>query len=85
MARVFLAKPIGEASGTALATVGANISSFDPTGIAAGNWRLHVGVIDGAGNASNVLSGDFTFISGGLELNGDPLVWNGDPVIFNAA
>ena len=84
-AALVAAKPAGEASGNALATIGANTASFDATGIASGNWRLHVGIIDGAGNASNVLSGDFTIISGALELNGDPLVWNGDQLIFNAA
>ncbi len=79
------AKPAAEASGSALALAGSNGGLADLSGIASGNWQFHIGVIDAAGNASNVLSRAFTMVSGNLELSGDPLVWNGDQLIFNAA
>lgn len=81
------AKPTGAASGSALAMVGANSGEIETSDLPAGQWNLHVGVVDAGGNASNVLSTSFTFsaISESLELNGDPLEWNGDQLIFNAA
>ncbi len=82
------AKPTGAASGMSVATIGLNTATVDVTGSAAGNWQLHVGVVDTVGNASNVLSANFTIVSGvsgNLELDGDPLVWSGDQLIFNAA
>ncbi len=79
------AKAAGAASGSRSALSGTNIFGVDATGVATGNWRLHVGVIDLAGNASNVLSGDFAAVSGALRLSGDPLQWNGGQLIFNAA
>lgn len=84
-AALVAAKPSGEVSGSVAAVAGENLGNVDITGIAAGDWRLHVGVIDDAGNASTVSSGDFTIVFGDLELNGDPLEWNGDQLIFNAA
>ena len=79
------AKPAAEASGSTLALAGANTGLADLSGVTSGSWQFHVGVIDAAGNASNVLSTNFSIISGNLELSGDPLVWNGDQLIFNAA
>ena len=79
------AKPAGAASGTGLATAGANTTGFDPSGVPDGTWRLHVGVIDGASNASNVLSADLTVTTAGIQWNGDAVEWNGDQLIFNAA
>ena len=79
------AKPSAPAMGNALALAGVNTGGFDVSGVAPGSWVFHLGVIDAAGNASNVLSANITVVSGNLELNGDPLVWNGDQLIFNAA
>lgn len=82
---VVAAKPAAAVSGSALALAGANAGIADLSGVASGNWHFHVGVIDAAGNASNVLSTNLTVVSGNLELSGDPLEWNGDQLIFNAA
>ena len=79
------AKPTAAVSGSALALAGTNAGFADLSGLTSGGWQFHVGVIDAAGNASNVLSTAFTIVSGNLELSGDPLVWNGDQLIFNAA
>lgn len=79
------AKPAAAASGSALALAGSNTGLIDLSGVASGGWQFHVGVIDAAGNASNVLSINVTIVSGNLELSGDPLEWNGDQLIFNAA
>lgn len=81
------ALPSGEASGLQAVTPSTNTVSLDVAGATPGTWRVHVGVTDGAGNASNVLSGNLTIISSSLELelDGDPLEWNGDQLIFNAA
>ena len=84
-AALVAAKPGAEASGSRAAVAGSNSDSVDVAGIAAGDWRLHLGVVDAAGNASTVLSGNFTIVFGDLELNGDPIEWNGDQLIFNAA
>ncbi len=84
-AALIAAKSTAVASGSVAATLGAITHNIDSNGVAPGAWRLHVGVIDAAGNASNVLSGDFIIAAGVLAVNASPLVWNGDDLIFNAA
>lgn len=81
------AKPAAPLSGNSLAMIGSNSGLVDTSALSDGTWTLHVGVIDAAGNASNVLSTSFALatVSNVLELSGDPLEWNGDQLIFNAA
>ncbi len=79
------AKLAGQSSGSALAMIGPNVGDVDLTVLPEGNWHFHVGVVDAAGNASNVLSSSFTLASEGLQFGGDQLEWNGDQLIFNAA
>lgn len=61
------AKPGAQASGVQGASTGSNTVMLDLSGVAPGTWRLHVGATDGAGNVSNVLSGDFTITSAGAD------------------
>ena len=56
------AKPAAAAMGNALALAGANTGGFDMSGVGPGSWVFHLGVIDAAGNASNVLSANITLL-----------------------
>lgn len=86
---VVAAKSSAPVSGSALAMVGTNTGQVETSGLPAGNWNLHIGVVDPGSNPSNVLSTAFSYAASSpaenLQLNGDVLEWNGDQLIFNAA